>query len=250
MNSDPIFLTLDAPTLVCIALGIVIVVFLSVHKFEEPTVEKVEGDFIAQLLPRYLATHEQYSRALICYIATMVVILFLLSAVGPRLLDLAPALAPFKPIAPIGFALLLVGALSNLPWLQDIEWRIRLFWHERAYIPAAARATADTLRASNFDFSSYAQPAVLASASMRGIEPTDFEAPRGSIEYGWARLSCLSHELGRRRNDGEIDALDAEMLDRYASDLDNIAAQRRALQADIAQYRHEKTRKPVYDNNS
>src|SRR5262249_3798100 len=134
-------------------------------------------------------------------------------------------------------------------WLQDVEWRIRCFWHERAYIPAAARAIADTLRASNFEFSSYTQPAALACASMRGIEPTDFEATRGTIEHGWARLSCLSHELGRRRNAGDIEALDAEILDRYAADLDTIATKRQALEADIAQYRQEKARNAFYDNN-
>lgn len=249
MNSDPIFgLPLDAPTLVCLVLGIVIIAALSMKKFDEPTVG-VEADLTAQLLPKYLATHDQYSRALIAYIVSLVGILCLMSLIGPRLLDLSPALAPFRPVAPIGFALLLVGALANLPWLQDIEWRIRHFWHERAYIPAAARAMADTLRASNFDFSSYAQPAVLRCASLRGIEPTDFEAPRGSVEHGWARLTCLSHELARRRDAGDIDSLDGEILDRYATDLDNIAAKRQALEADIAQYRQEKARDPFYENN-
>jgi hypothetical protein len=250
--SDPIFgfsLTLDPPTVVCLALGIVIVASLSIKKFGEPSAEKVEDDFVAQLLPRYLATKEQYSRALIGYIASLVGILCLLSAVGPRLLDLSPALESFKQVAPVGFALLLVGALSNLPWLQDIESRIRLFWHERAYIPAAARAIADTLRAANFDFSSYTQAAVLARAPMRGVEPADFQAPRGSIEYGWARLSCLSYELTWRRDADETDALDGEMLERYGADLDNIAAKRQSLEVDIAQYRREKARNPFYDNN-
>jgi hypothetical protein len=249
--SDPIFglaLPFDAPTLVCLVLGLVIVTFLSLQKFDEPTIQ-VEADLTAQLLPRYLATREQYSRALTGYIVSLIGILCLLSAIGPRLFDLAPALAPFKSVAPIGFALLLVGALTNFPWLQQLEWHIRHFWHERAYIPAAARAIADTLRASNFEFSSYAQPGVLASASMRGVEPTDFQAPRGSIEHGWARLSCLSHELGRRRNAGDLEALDAGILDRYATDLDNIAARRQALEADVAQYRQEKARNPFYENN-
>src|SRR6516164_2045691 len=128
MTSDAAFglsLTFDAPTLVEVAMGTVIVAVLSVRKFGEPAVEKVEGDFIAQLLPKYLATHEQYSRALVGYLLSMVGILCLLSAVGPRLADVLPVLAPFKPAAPIGCALLLVGALSNTPWLQDIEWRIR-----------------------------------------------------------------------------------------------------------------------------
>jgi hypothetical protein len=138
--------------------------------------------------------------------------------------------------------LLLVGLLPNVPWFQDIEWQVRRFWHERAFIPAAARATADTLRASSFDFSAYKSDAVLASPSMRGIERADFEAPRGSIEYGWVRLSCLSYELKRRRDAGETEALDGEVLDRYGSDLDTISVKRRALEADMAQYRQEKAR--------
>jgi hypothetical protein len=169
MNSDPIFasLPLDGSNIACLVLAIVIVIFLSMKNFDEPT-DRVEADLTAQLLPRYLATRKQYSRALIGYMASLGVILCLLSLIGPRLLDLSPALAPFKPVAPVGFALLLVGALAGLPWLQSVEWGIRHFWHKRAYIPAAARAIADTLRASNFDFPSYAQPAVLASASMQG----------------------------------------------------------------------------------
>jgi hypothetical protein len=113
-----------------------------------------------------------------------------------RLLDiLAPTLSTYTPVAPLGFALILVGVLPNVPWLQDIEWRVRRFWHERAFIPTAAHATADMLRASNFDFSSYKQKAALTSPDMRGLELSDFEAPRGSLEHGWARLNCLWHDL-------------------------------------------------------
>ena len=55
MNTDPIFgLPLDAPTLVCLVLGIVIIAALSMNKFNEPTVA-VDADLTAQLLPRYLA---------------------------------------------------------------------------------------------------------------------------------------------------------------------------------------------------
>jgi hypothetical protein len=253
MKSDPVFglsLPLDPTTFVCVALGIVIVALFSMTKFGESTIKVEVDDFIAQLLPRYLTTHEEYSRALLGYMVSMVGILCAMSAIGPRLLDaLAPALSTYAPVAPLGFALLLVGVLPNVPWLQDIERRIRSFWHERAFIPEAGRATAETLRAANFDFSVYRSASVLASPSLRGIASTDFEAPRGSIEYGWARLSCLSHELGRRRDAGETEAFDDEMLDRYSSDLDNIASKRRALEADMAQYRQEKARDPFYDNN-
>jgi hypothetical protein len=251
MNSDPDFgLSLHDPTtIVCVVSGIVIVALYSMRKFEESTIRKGEDDFIPPLLPKYLATKEEYSRALIWYIGSMVGILCAMSALGPRLLDALPTVAPFKPVAPLGFALLLVGILPNVPWLQDIEWHVRRFWHERAYIPAAARATADTLRASNFDFSAYKSDAVLLSPSMRGIERMDFEAPRGTIEYRWARLSCLSHELGRRRDAGETESLDGEMLDRYARDLDNISLKRRAVEAEVAQYRQEKAWNRFYENS-
>ena len=240
----------DPTSIVCLSLGVVIVALHSMKKFEESTVEKSEDDFIAQLLPKYLATREEYSRALIRYMGSMLGILCALSAVGPRLLDvLAPTLSDYAPVAPLGFALILVGVLPNVPWLQDIEWRVRRFWHERAFSPTAARSTADMLRASNFDFSSYEQKAVRASPDMRGLEPSDFEAPRGSLENGWARLSCLSHELAWRRDAGETESLDDEMLDRYANDLDNIASKRQALEADVAQYRKERAENPFYVND-
>jgi hypothetical protein len=252
-NSNPVFglsLPLDPTTFVCIALGIVIVALFSMTKFGESTVKVEKDDFIAQLLPRYLATREEYSRALLGYIVSMVGILCAMSAIGPRLLDaLSPALSTYAPVAPLGFALLLVGVLPNVPWLQDIEWRIRSFWHVRAFIPEAARATAETLHAASFDFSAYRSAAVLASSSLRGIAATDFEAPRGSIEYGWARFSCLSHELGRRRDAGETESFDDGMLGRYTSDLENIASSRRAIEADMTQYRQDKARDPFYDNN-
>ena len=243
-------LPLDATSIVCLSLGVVIVALHCMKKFEETTVEKSEDDFIAQLLPKYLASREEYSRALVRYMGSMIGILCALSAIGPRLLEiLGPAVSAYAPVAPLGFALILVGVLPNVPWLQDIEWRVRRFWHERAFIPAAARATADMLRTSSFDFSAYKQKAVLASPDMRGLELSDFEAARGSLEQGWARLSCLSHELTWRRDAGETKSLDGEMLDRYANDLDNIAARRQALEADVAQYRKEKADNPFCAND-
>jgi hypothetical protein len=251
MNSDHDFglsLLLDPTAIVSLAFGIVIVALNSMKSFAEPTLENGEDDFVAQLLPKYLATREEYSRALMWYMASMIGILCAMSVLGPRLFDALPAMAQFKQTAPLGFALLLVGLLPNVPWLRDVEWRVRHFWHERAYIPAAARATADTLRASNFDFSAYRSDAVLDSLVMRGIERTDFDAARGSVEHGWARLSCLSYELGRRRDAGEIESLDSGMLDRYQKDLDSISVKRRALENDIAQYRQERARNKFYEN--
>ena len=196
--------------------AVVIVALHSMKKSRNPLSKNPRTHFIAQLLPKYLATRGEYSRALVRYMGSMIGILCALSAIGPRLLEiLGPAVSAYAPVAPLGFALILVGVLPNVPWLQDIEWRVRRFWHERAFIPAAARATADMLRASSFDFSSYKQKAVLASPDMRGLELSEnFEAPRGSLEQGWARLSRLSHELTWRRDAGETESLDGEMLNR------------------------------------
>src|SRR5215831_18077657 len=96
MDSVPVFgflLPVNPIAFVCVALGISIVALFSYTKFGESTVKAEEDDFIAQLLPRYLATHEEYSRALLGYMISMVGILCAMSAIGPRLLDaVAPAL--------------------------------------------------------------------------------------------------------------------------------------------------------------
>jgi hypothetical protein len=241
-------------TVVYLVLGTVAIAFYSWEKFSESTIKAEQDDFVSQLLPRYLATHEEYSRALFWYMASMIGLFFILSAIGPRLLpdlskDLSKDLSNDAANAPLLVALLMVGVLPNVPLLQNLELGIRRFWHERAFIPGAARAIAETLRAANFDFSAYKSAAVLASPSLRGVASTDFEALRGSIEYMWARLSCLAHELERRRDAGETEMFDEEMLDRCSSDLDNITSKRRALEADIALYRQEKARDPFYDNN-
>ena len=78
----------DPTSVVCVSLGVVIVALHSVKKFEESTVERSEDDFIAQLLPKYLATREEYSRALIRYMGSMIGLLCALSAIGPHLLDI------------------------------------------------------------------------------------------------------------------------------------------------------------------
>jgi uncharacterized protein (DUF2384 family) len=236
----PLEALLTPTGLACLALGLVVLALHSHAKFAETTIRPASGDYIAQFLPRYLATREEYARALIGYLASMGLILVVMSIIGRPLLEVLTdkeLAAKYAPVAPLGFALLLIGVLPNIPWLQNLEWLLRSFWHERAYIPQAARAAADTLRACAFDFSGYRGREVLDAADMRGVEAGDFSAPRASIEHGWARLSCLCHELQQRRHTGELAPLDPELIERFASDLDAIAAARRAMIPDIAAYR-------------
>ena len=56
---------------------------------------------------------------------------------------------------PLAIAFVLMGALPNVPGLMLIETFLRQFAHERAFIPDAARATAERLAAADLSFSSY-----------------------------------------------------------------------------------------------
>src|SRR5215216_3359318 len=235
----------------CLALALFVVFIFGMKKFGESTVERSEDDFITQLLPKYLATPDEYSRALMFYLATLSVLVGVISLLGPRVVGMGSA--PVPEIAgslPLFVALVFVGVLPNVPWLQQLEHLLRRFAHERAFIPTASRATADMLAAAEFNFALYDSERVLKSPKMRGVESSDFTKPRDCIEYSWARLSCLLWELQRRQDCSQIEPiLDGELLQRYASDLDSIALRRKSLEEDIAQYRREKLVDPFYTND-
>jgi hypothetical protein len=225
----------------CLVLAIVVVFLFSMTKFNESTIAKDEDDLISQLLPRYLATSEQYSRALMIYLAAMSTVVVALSLLGPRVASMGGGTLPEAPRElPLAIALVMVGVLPNVPFLQELERQLRRFAHERAFIPTAARATAERLATAELDFTSYQTEEVLGSSAMRGVERSDFAAPRDSIEYSWARLSCILHLVGKIQNADTAASLDGEMLSRYAQDLDNLALKRRTMQGEMEQYRHEK----------
>ena len=235
----------------CLGLALFVVFIFGMKKFGEPTVERSEDDFITQLLPQYLATPDEYFRALLFYLSTLSVLVAVISLLGPRVVGLGTA--PVPDIArslPLFVALVLVGVLPNVPWLQQLELLLRRFAHERAFIPSASRAVADTLAAAEFNFALFDAERILRSPKMRGVESSDFTKPRDSIEYSWARLSCLLWELQRRQDSSQIEPiLDGELLQRYASDLDSIALRRKSLEEDITQYRGEKLADPFYTND-
>jgi len=226
-----------------LSLGVAVlaVILFAKNKFDEPSVDRSEDDFICQLLPRYLATGEEYSKGLAFYIGAMIITVIVLSLLGPNVLQLGGANVPndadIHNTIPIFVALVLVGVLPNLPMLKEIEQRLRRMAHEIAYIPAAARATAEKLASAAFDFSWYNTQEVLTAPEMRGVEIADFERPRGSLEYSWVRLSCLVYQLKVHRISGDLESLDGELLQRYAAVLDNIEDKRKSLEADVAESR-------------
>ncbi len=197
-----------------------------------------------------MTTPQEYSRALMFYIGTLIVFVAVLSFLGPRVLSLNSSKVPETSAAlPMFVALVLVGLLPSVPWLQQIELQLRRFAHERAYIPRAARAAADKLAAADFDFSAYDSGLVLNSPGMRAVEPSDFAAARDTVEYAWARLSALLYQLRRRQDAGLTMPFDGEVLQLYARDLDNLLLKRKSLEDDIIHYREEKQKNVYYSND-
>jgi hypothetical protein len=234
----------------CLAAALGLVYLFCQKKFGEPS-SSGSDDLVDQMLPRYLATREEYSKGFLTYFATMAATVLLLSLIGPK--DLAALGVPLpKEISsvaiPLAAALLLTGVMPNVPVLLEIEKWVRKYAHERAYIPAAARATAQRMAAAEFDFTAYVD--ALREPEMRGVEAADFTKSRRSLEHDWARLSCLVYEQRSRRTAGMLDSLDADLLGAYRQDLENIEDKRRAMTADVAAYRTAQTTDPSYTNEA
>jgi hypothetical protein len=236
---------------VCLAAAIGLVYLFCDKKFAERSIAG-DDDYVYQLLPQQLATPEEYSKGFLIYFGTMFLTVVLLSLIGPKNLHSLGIPLPNEisyVVVPLAIAFLLVGVMPNVPMLQEIERRLRQYAHERAFIPAAARATAQRLSAADFDFSAYAGEA-LQSPEMTGVEKADFTRSRRTLEHDWARLSCLVYELKSRRLSGLIESLDADLLRYCERDLESIEDKRQSMQAEIARYRTEKMATPTYANDA
>ena len=217
------------------------------RKFAERSVTR-SGDFIYQLLPRQLATREEYSQGFLIYFGSMALMVVLLSLLGANNLEQLGIAVP-KQLGyvgvPLAIAFVLMGALPNVPGLMLIETFLRQFAHERAYIPDAARATAERLAAADFDFTSY-QGETLQSPEMRGVESADFMRSRHTLEHSWARLCCLVFVQKSYRMEGLTDSLDAGLLRDYQSDLELIESQKKSFETQVAAYRVARQSDPYY----
>jgi hypothetical protein len=235
----------------CLLAGIGLVYLFCLKKFAEPSITG-NGDYVYQLLPRQLATHEEYTKGFLTYFGLMALTVILLSLIGPKNLGALGIALPDTigyVVVPLAVAMILVGVVPNVPVLQDIETRLRQYAHQQAYIPAAALATAERLAAANFNFASYEQGDALGSPEMRGVEPKDFTASRRSLEHDWARLACLVYEQKFRRLSGLFDVLDAGLLRDYERDLESIEDKKQSMEAEVAAYRAEKAKNPGYSND-
>lgn len=234
-----------------LAVAIWLVYVFCQRKFAERSVTG-SGDFISQLLPRQLATRQEYSHGFLIYFGSMAVMVIFLSLLGANNLELLGIALP-KHLGyvgvPFAIALVLMGALPNVPGLMLIETFMRQYAHERAYIPDSARATAERLAAADFDFTSY-QGETLQSSEMRGVEPADFTRSRHTLEHGWARLCCLVFAQKSYRMEGLTGSLDAGLLRDYQRDLELIESQKKSKEAQVAAYRSARASDPYYTNEA
>lgn len=238
----------DLYFLLSLLLGMFVVAMFSWNKFGESTEQKSEDDYVTQLLPKFLATNQDYSRALALYIMTMIAVLVVLSLLGPRAISLVTnsKIPEGSAAVPLFVALVLVGVIPNAPFLPQLELTFRRFAHARAYIPAAARTATDSLAAADFNFSTYTKVDALKSPWLRGVKPEDMTYPRGSVEYNWARLSLLIYQIKQRDLAQLSRTFDGELLRRYNSDLDNIVLKRRSLEDEVNQFRQQKVQDPYH----
>ena len=237
--------------LVCLVSGMCLVYLFCEKKFaERSSTETV--DYVDQLLPPHLATREEYTKGFLIYFGLMATSVLVLSLIGPRglaLLGISAAKDIDQAFVPIVVAFLLVGLLGNVPGLLAIENRLRTFAHERAYIPAAARAIAQRLATADFNFSAYGGD-VLQEPEMRGVEPADFTRSRCTLEHDWARLACLVYEQKSRRMVGRMDGLDANLLRDYGKDLDAIENAKKSMEPDVALYREKRRNDKFYTDDA
>ena len=90
----------DVYFLVALLLGVIVVFLFSMQKFAEPAADSDgDSDFITPLLPKYMTTPQEYSRALIFYVTTMELVLVIMSFLGPRIASLGSTNVPHAPAA-------------------------------------------------------------------------------------------------------------------------------------------------------
>lgn len=220
-------------------------------KFNERSVTE-NKDYVYQFLPSQLATPQEYNKGFFTYFGAMALMVALFSLIGPKglvgvgLLPRELADQVGNVAFPLAVALVLTGVLPNVPVLQEVERWLREYAHQIAYIPTSALATAERLSTADFDFSLYAAEA-MQSEELRGVEASDFTAPRRSLEYAWARLSCLVYAQ-KSCLLGAAAGLETGLLRAYQTDLDLIEASKKSMEADVAAYREARRKDGTYAN--
>jgi hypothetical protein len=186
--------------LLALILGGVVVMLFANECFNKPTYDQDENDPATQFLPKYLATHQEYSIALLMYVTSLELSFLVLSLIGPKTfveIGLLKNTSVSYEAFPLWVALVLTGLIPNLPVLKEIERKIRKIFHAKAFIPDGAKKTANALAGASFDFSLYKTPDVLNSGVFHCVDEADFDRSHTSLEYRWARTCALMYRLQR-----------------------------------------------------
>ena len=106
----------------CLGVAIWLIYAFCQKRFAERSVTE-SSDWIYQLLPRQLATREEYSKGFLIYFGTLAALMVLLSLLGPKNLEplgiKLPEAAGYV-IVPLAIAFILIGALPTVPGLTLI----------------------------------------------------------------------------------------------------------------------------------
>jgi hypothetical protein len=243
----PAGLELTTQTFATILIGLLVVLVFGVQKFNEPTFQASEDQPETLFAPRFLALPRQYVNALLFYLGSLSLLYVVCSAAGTK--GFAEALngTPLKPESfPLAIALIIVGIVPNVKWIQQVELFFRRAAHRRAFIPEGAQLMHTRLRGAKFDFSKYDRPEILDDDVFRTIERSDFAAPRNSIEHRWARFTCLVYALLQLDNaDGDAaddfgkipEDLDLEFVSAYRLEYERVLMLHKNMQHGIASYR-------------
>jgi hypothetical protein len=228
-------------------IGLLVVIVFGIQKFNEPTFEASENQPETLFAPRFLALPRQYVNALLFYLGSLSLLFVLFSTAGANGFAGILTGTPLKPEAfPLAVALILVGVIPNVKWIQQVELFFRRIAHRRAFIPEGAQLMYTRLRSAEFDFSRYDRSEILEGELFRTVERTDFSAPRNSIEHRWARFTCLVYALRQFDNpDGDPadnfgnipQDLDRDFVKAYRPEYERLLVLHRNTQHAIANHR-------------
>jgi len=231
-------------------IGLLVVIVFGIQKFNEPTFEASEDQPETLLPPRFLALPRQYVNALFFYLGSLSLLFVLCSVAGSKGFGDYLSNTPIKSEAfPLAMALIIVGFIPNVKWIQQIELFFRRTAHRRAFIPEGARSMQARLRGAKFDFSKYNNATTPKDEILRAIEPSDFTARAETIEHRWARLTCLIYALD------QLDKRDGDAADDFGDisrDLDDsfLVANRLEYKRLLARHKDLRHRMASYRNGT
>ncbi len=221
ITGDPFFSALEMQTefWVAIGLGCVVTLIFAMNEFEKAT-----PDLPGEFRPAELTTQRQYLTSFVFYVAGLEVLYVAACLLGPRLLAGVSGTEALgiesAATVPLTVALVLIGVLPRVRFLDYIEVSWRRLMHRRAAIPGESLQIVRGLR--HLSLARETIDAHVARAGERGdgsVVAADLEASPGTAANAWVRLSVLVGRLNSLDTDPLTDDhLDTAFLDRHVGE--------------------------------